>query len=350
MRAAGSRLMCLSAVALLCAAMTVGAAPIAGQGDPSDVFPGGTVIDFDAGPPGAYGAPVFIGGVQFAANGTFYVGGAYIGYFNTRGVYSLYTPGGGGDATAFTVTFPGPVSGFAFLWGASDSTWLLTAFDGGGEVIDSLLLPPVSDSNAGDYFGIAHGTQSIMSFTLVNQGGPDWVFIDNLNYGDSQLLTAARLLKQRAEATLTAILPTVSKKLASRLSQAIKDIQDSLQAKLWVDDNHLTLSGDRVFAEEFDAAERLEKILTTPSLAPAVEAAIQSAINDLVAADDMLVLTAINDATGNLKPGGQKQLDNAQQYRAAAQNLANVISRSFAISLYRLGWIQAQRAMGNKTK
>ncbi len=192
-----------------------------------------------------------------------------------------------------------------------------------------------------------------VGFTAATGGGSNthdirqWTFVNA--YAPIQSLTA-RAFKQRAEATLAALLPTATKRTAQRLAAALKLVQSSLQSKFWVDDNHLTLSGDRVFHDENDAATRLENVLATPSLDPAIEAGVESALNDLVAADDTLALTAIADAQGNVVPGGQKQFTFAQEYCAAAQNLATVVSRSFSITLFRRSWLSAQRAMGRSPK
>ncbi len=172
-------------VALLGLVGTAHAAPINGVGDPisEPALSGGTVIDFDSGPTGQFSSITF-GDVTFTGVGAdLTIGPDFNGDFNTSGGNSLFN-----DfdfvPDAFRFDFDTPVEAFAFNWGASDNLWLLSAFDSGGSLLESSLLPIVSFSNAGEYFGIA--TPGISFATLVDQKdtfpGGDFVFIDDFTF------------------------------------------------------------------------------------------------------------------------------------------------------------------------
>ena len=176
----------LLAMAAVAVAGRVEAAFITGFGSPSSGTGGGTVVDFTANTTGPTSAPLTVGGVTFAPNstGTYFINSTYGGNYNTTG-NSLQTgfPGGGGTHS-FLFTFASPTSAFAFNFGASDDVWLLSAFDSGGNLIESHNIAAVHASNAGDYFGIASAgikTVTLTQTTFVG-GDPDYVLIDNFTY------------------------------------------------------------------------------------------------------------------------------------------------------------------------
>jgi PEP-CTERM motif len=82
------------------------------------------------------------------------------------------------------IDFSTSVSAFAFLWGASDNTWDLRAYDAGNNLIESLVIGAVFGSNAGDYFGIAAAGIAYATLTdrLDNIADGDYVFLDNFHY------------------------------------------------------------------------------------------------------------------------------------------------------------------------
>lgn len=166
--------------ALLLAA-PAGAVPISGTsgaGDPTvdPALADGAVIDFDAASAGDFDS-LTLGDVTFiGTDAPFTVGNSFIGSFNTRGLQSLYN-GLDGIPTAFRFDFTVPMAAFGFNFGASDMTWRLRAFDGGGGLIEFFDIDPVFSSNNGEYFGIS--AAGIAYATLTNQGGTDFVFIEN---------------------------------------------------------------------------------------------------------------------------------------------------------------------------
>ncbi len=180
-------------VAALALAMVPGAnaVPISGFGDPitNAALVGGTVIDFDAGPVGLFGA-ITLSGVTFTGVGApLNIGPDFNGSFNTRGVNSLFT-GFDLDPDALRIDFTGSVSAFGFNWGAADNHWTMSVYDGSDTLLESFVVPPVFGSNAGEYFGIAR--PGIAYLTLVDMkdspccAAGDYIFIDNFSYSGGE--------------------------------------------------------------------------------------------------------------------------------------------------------------------
>lgn len=171
-------------IALAVLAVSAQAATFSGTGSPDSdpALTGGTVETFDAGPAQDY-ASLTLGNVTYiGTTGDFTLGNDFIGSYNTTGVYSIYN---GGDfiPNAFRFDFAAPVGAFGFNWGAADNNWLLSAYDSSDNLLETYLVPPTGPSNAGDYFGIQ--APNIAYATLVEQGGGDYVFIDNFTYANA---------------------------------------------------------------------------------------------------------------------------------------------------------------------
>jgi hypothetical protein len=162
------------------------AAPLTGTGGAPGAIPGGTVEDFSTAPAGTV-TSITLSGVTYSGVGpsNLTIDASFGGSFNTTG-QSIKNTRASGSFTALEVVFAGPVTAFAFNWGASDETWLLSAFDASDTLIETLSIAPTLGSNAGDYFGIA--ASGIARFT-VEQTAPcivdcpiDFVFLDDLTY------------------------------------------------------------------------------------------------------------------------------------------------------------------------
>ncbi len=178
----------ISAVAFLAASSfgVAHATAITGTGGAPSAseLAGGTTINFDSAAAGEYSS-ITIAGVTFmGVDDVFTIDGQYNGNYNTSGGHSLHNgPDSNNSDYApnnWRVDFDGTVSAFAFNFGASDSSWLLSAYSATNALLDTLLISPTSSSNAGNYFGLA--VAGISYFTLTNQGGGDWVFIDDLTF------------------------------------------------------------------------------------------------------------------------------------------------------------------------
>lgn len=139
---------------------------------------GGTVIGFDSTASGLY-AVLTIGNVKFTGvDADFTIGTDFSGILNTRGTRSVFNDY---DLVpmSFRFDFTTAVDAFAFMWGASDHTWTLTAYDAGDTVVDSMITPVTTMSNAGDYIGI---TGSGIKYATLVGTTADYVFIDNFTY------------------------------------------------------------------------------------------------------------------------------------------------------------------------
>jgi hypothetical protein len=176
---------------------TAHAAIISGTGGSASApeLAGGTTVGFDSLAPGTF-ASVTDGAVTISGLGPpITVGADQAGFYNTVG--RSVTNGSDRDPDAFRIDFASPVTAFAFNFGASDSSWSLSAFDSNDNVVDTMVILPVLTSNAGDYFGLSGGDISyvilIDMFTSSQIG--DQVFIDNVTYvaGDSTIPEPATL-------------------------------------------------------------------------------------------------------------------------------------------------------------
>lgn len=163
------------------------AAPITSALDPA--LAGATVEDFEAGPTGNFVSQSFSGFTVSAVNytdtpfATFSVDSDFTGGYNTRGLYHITNHGTEFQSLRFD--FSAPTAAFGFLFGASDSSWTLSAYDAGNTLLDTTSIPAVFSSNAGDFFGLK-GLTNASYATLVQNfdgiysgGGVDYVFVDN---------------------------------------------------------------------------------------------------------------------------------------------------------------------------
>lgn len=175
----------------LAAAALCGSAQAALISSESDAaLAGATLYDFEAGPAGTWtsqgfgGLTVSVQNSAYATNARFSVDSDYAGSFNTRGQYHITNHGS--EFQVLRLDFGGAASAFGFLLGATDSTWLLQAFNGSGQLLDSTFMGAVKGSNAGDYFGFS-GLAGATYAVLTQQqdgyyagGGVDYTFVDNI--------------------------------------------------------------------------------------------------------------------------------------------------------------------------
>jgi hypothetical protein len=170
-------------------AISLHAAPISGFGSPTGnaALVGGAVEGFDSAAAGIYTSFTTSNGVTITglnsagAPNSFTLGPDYINQYNTTGTNSIFN--GPYDAvqnnlSQWTFTFASPVNAFGFNFGASDGSWTLSAFNSSNTFIETLLIPALGESGAGNYFGLADA--GISYATLTAARGGDWVFIDNL--------------------------------------------------------------------------------------------------------------------------------------------------------------------------
>ncbi len=145
----------------------------------------GTTIDFDGGPTGSFSA-ITLANVKFiGVDGPFLIGSLYSGQYNTvnNSIESSYSapfllP------SVYEFEFTTPVTAFAFNFGAADNQWRIDAFDSGNALIETYFITQNSNSNAGDYFGIAAVdiSRATMTDMLDNYPNGDEVFIEDFRY------------------------------------------------------------------------------------------------------------------------------------------------------------------------
>lgn len=165
-------------------ASTANAVPISGLGDPlsNPALTGGTQEGFDSTAAGLYNS-ITIGNVTYSGVGApLNIGADFNGGFNTTGGQSLFT-GFDLDPDQIRFDFSSVVTAFGFNWGAADNTWLLEAFDAGGNLIESTLIGGTFFSNAGEFFGLSTGTAIAYALLTDQKDNPnsqdgDYVFID----------------------------------------------------------------------------------------------------------------------------------------------------------------------------
>lgn len=175
-------ILALAVTGLLSFSTAALATPITGQGLPTDNanLAGGTVIDFEGG--ASNSATLTLGNVTFSGDANIIVDGDYAGNYNTRDRYHITNHGN--LPSMFRFDFGTAVDAFAFLFGASDVNWYLSAYDANG-LLETLTVNPVYGSNAGDYFGIAQSGMTYATLTISQY--TDYVFIDNFTYATSDV-------------------------------------------------------------------------------------------------------------------------------------------------------------------
>jgi hypothetical protein len=149
----------------------------------------------------------------------------------------------------------------------------------------------------------------------------------------------ARAYKQRALMAISEILPSATGANAFYLRWAANRISASLQSWLWIDGDHLSAYGSFAFSREQQAVWYLNKV--TGSAAPVA----QSAIDDLVFADEKIAAAALNAASGVPGENYNKAL------YAYNQGVAAVSSDDAlkAISWYWWSWWYSTQCLGKST-
>ncbi|MCH8325423.1 MAG: T9SS type A sorting domain-containing protein [Bacteroidetes bacterium] len=147
-------------------------------------------------------------------------------------------------------------------------------------------------------------------------------------------------MKQAAKDLLIPYLTDPDKKIRKAVEKAIKHIDKSLEAKLWVDVNHLTKKGKKVFDEEKKAVKKLKN----KKFIPPFSTDALAAINFLITADKNLAQVAINEVACNGDPKCEKELQKANKEMDKA--LKELVKNKYdkAIDHYKKAWQHAQKA------
>ena len=128
-----------------------------------------------------------------------------------------------------------------------------------------------------------------------------------------------------------------SNNTAKQIQAAIRQLDQALASNLWIDDNHLSAKGEKVFERLSDAVKDLLAIKKPP-------AAVTSAVNTLVSVTHTLAQTALDEAIA--AHGKSSKISKAQQEMSKAQQKLAKKQFTDAITHYEKAWEFAQQAVG----
>ena len=151
-----------------------------------------TLIDFESQSNASFSS-LTLNSVTFeGVDGNLRTANDYAGLYNCMGVRCI--DNNEGITTSIKFTFLTPTNGFAFNFGASDSIWVLNAYNSANELLGSVDAPVTLSSNSGDYIGLQFASSSISYATLI-LGTFDYIFIDNFIFfsGPSAASTLASM-------------------------------------------------------------------------------------------------------------------------------------------------------------
>ncbi|MEW5843825.1 MAG: T9SS type A sorting domain-containing protein [Bacteroidota bacterium] len=179
----------------------------------------------------------------------------------------------------------------------------------------------------------------LMSVQLANGGWEGYVGYGENNEVTGEVLWAlssisANDMKVAAENEMIPYTSNSDKKMRRAAQEAVKHINESLDADLWVDLNHLSDKGEKVFDEEKDAVESLsEKKFTGQFSSDAL-----TTIKFLVTADKKLAQTAINEVVCNGDSKCENNLHKANEQMAKAALAFSNGDYGKAIDGYKSAW------------
>ena len=140
---------------------------------------------------------------------------------------------------------------------------------------------------------------------------------------------------------------------SKEIEKAIKSLDKSLEAKLWLDDSHLDLkNGDKVLKEERKAVKELEKALKEKGKDDLSEEArewVELAIDDLAAADRLLETIFIDEVAGEEALDSKRQ-DKVDKELAKGDEERADGDAEKAIEHYGKAWEHAEKALKEQTK
>jgi hypothetical protein len=161
---------------------TASALPIISTGDPLDyvALNGGSQVTFDeVDIRGDYG-DLTLGEVRFTADQAFTITNMNNGGYNTWGGGHL-TNSDDGQPGVFRFDFLQGTNAFAFNFGATGVTWLLSGFDSRGKLLEELAINPTHDSNRRDYYGLTSSVEfHFATLAILSDASRDEVLIDNV--------------------------------------------------------------------------------------------------------------------------------------------------------------------------
>jgi hypothetical protein len=138
-------------------------------------------------------------------------------------------------------------------------------------------------------------------------------------------------------------LPSGDAKTDKRIAQAIKKLQNSLDANLWLTDSTLTPKGSKEFSRTKKATKEMMKIVKQT---PTAASSYQPLIDNVVEAQRLLAQIALDQAIA--EGGHVKQIDQSQKEMVKAQQELAKGRPDQAIEHNKKAWQHAQAAIQAK--
>ncbi len=126
-----------------------------------------------------------------------------------------------------------------------------------------------------------------------------------------------------------------------------KQIEKSLDPKLWETDSALTKKGKKVFDEEKKAVKDLQKLIKDKKVPDSVKVVCENVIDKLLTADKSLAETALNDAKAyeGTDKKVDKEIEKSEKELEKATKELEKGKPDKAIDHYKNAWEHAQKAM-----
>ncbi len=185
--------------------------------------------------------------------------------------------------------------------------------------------------------GVGSGSGSVISTNIAFY--PWWLTFP------SNICGLAKEEKALAKVVLTPYLNDPDKKIKDAAKEAIKEIDKSLAPDLWLDANHLSDKGKKVFDKEKNVVKDLmNKLLKKYSGQVAIDA--MAAINHLIEADKILAEVAISEVVCNGSSTCENYLSKALESMNKAEINYSAGKFDIAVEDYKKAWGFAIKAAG----
>jgi len=204
-----------------------------------------------------------------------------------------------------------------------------------GDTPASLTTPPTETTTAlplspsGTYpIVVAGATDPNYSITFVN---------------GTLTVVGLQQVKQAARAAIAALKPTGSRQLDHELDEALREIDASLDPRLWADDSHLTAKGQLVFEEEREAVQELTEHEHLRRAPAALVSQLAAQANILVEVDRALAQVSL-DAAQAAGADARRLADATRDIAQGDQDAARPDGDE-AIQHYRDAWQDVEQAV-----
>ncbi len=221
--------------------------------------------------------------------------------------------------------------------------------------------------------GVATATDAVDPSPVISNNAPSqfplgetlviWTATDFSGNSDSQTqivnVNGPQVTKENIISELEQLkTQSLDKNNQKEFDKAIKNIKNSIDSKLWVDQINLDpKKGDKVFKEESDAVQNLLKILGKSSddkkpskESPVLLGSVQEIIDTLVDVDRLLAQNAIDDAQDSTGKKSDKFIQKANDMMILAEKELGKGHFNKAIDRFEKAWGFAQQALKHDDK